>query len=305
MILFRMIHHKVYAVVLNWNSYRAARACVRSLERLDCALAGIVLVDNGSADGSAALLEREFPAYPLLRTGRNLGYGDGNDQGIRRALAEGADLVWVLNPDVVAARDSLRRMLELLDSDRAIGVCGPRIALPAAPGRPVYDGMDLEPARGFLPDYRWVRPGPPGKAARGAGYRGLSAPPSRACGYVAGCSLLARREVFEAVGLFRDDLFMYLEDAEFCLRARDAGWKVAVAPAALNWHLQPGSPPGIMFLLARNAVWLARLRGEGVLATVSGILRRRGIFAFRRDGLLRPYAPLLRGVWAGLRRPRF
>src|SRR6185503_17494864 len=88
-------------VVLNWNRPALTLECLRSLDASTRPLLDILVVDNGSTDGSQSVIEASAPDVTVIQTGANLGYGGGNNVGIREAIRRGADLVWVLNNDTV------------------------------------------------------------------------------------------------------------------------------------------------------------------------------------------------------------
>src|SRR5207249_4614225 len=97
----------VYVVVLNWNLKEMTAACVASLLASDYPRSKVMVVDNGSTDGSRDYLIDRFPGLEVIETGRNLGYAAGNNLGIRNALAAGADLVLLLNNDTVVEPSTL------------------------------------------------------------------------------------------------------------------------------------------------------------------------------------------------------
>src|SRR5579859_4839366 len=85
----------VYVVVLNWRGWRDTIRCIQQLIRLDYPACELVVVDNGSSDGSEEHIREAFPDLPILQTGANLGYAGGNNVGIRYALDRGAHFVWL------------------------------------------------------------------------------------------------------------------------------------------------------------------------------------------------------------------
>src|SRR5262245_59207695 len=106
-----MTEPEVHILVLNYNTLAKVAACGASIERLENGNYQVLLIDNASPDGSGRELQRRFPAHRVLLNDRNLGFAAGNNAGIRAALAQGAELIWLLNPDTVVAPSSLREMV--------------------------------------------------------------------------------------------------------------------------------------------------------------------------------------------------
>ena len=224
---------QVAVVVLNWNGARDTARCLASLARLaappGCEVR-VWVVDNGSTDGSLAELPARFPWARFLAVGENLRFAGGNNRGIRAALADGADFVVVLNNDTEADADLVRRLVAEAEAAPRAGLCGPLI-LDAA-GRVWFAGGGVVPALGWTWHHGLGGPDP------GAG----GAP--RDVGYLTGCCLGVRREVFERVGLLDEGYYLYAEDVDFCLRARAAGYACRYVPAARLTHFVSSSSGG-------------------------------------------------------------
>jgi GT2 family glycosyltransferase len=253
---------KLAIVVLNWNGLEDTRALLRTLERCRVPAgwsAEVMVVDNGSTDGSAARIGAEFPQVDVLALPANLRFAGGNNQGIARALAAGADAIMLLNNDTEADPALLERLLLALEQHPEAGAVAPLIYF-AAPSRRIwYAGGRCTPALG-LAAHRGLR-----QLDRGQ-YRSIER-----TGYLTGCCLLARRAVWEKVGLLDERYFIYAEDADWCLRARRAGFALLFVPTARLWHKVSASAGAQsrwkiyqrlranLTLFARNARGLARL----------------------------------------------
>src|SRR5450830_1576724 len=98
---------RVDVVVLNWNGWQDTIACLASLQRQDYPHFNLLVVDNGSTDGSVDQIKKAMPALELLQTGANLGFGGGCNAGIKLALARGADYVWLINSDATVDSGAL------------------------------------------------------------------------------------------------------------------------------------------------------------------------------------------------------
>jgi GT2 family glycosyltransferase len=213
----------VYAVVLNWNGWRDTVECLTSLLTLDYKDHNLLVVDNGSSDESVSCIRSRFPGVELLEAGSNLGFAGGCNIGIRHALARGAEYIWLINNDTKADPHALTEMVETAQSDPKIGVVGSVLYDMEEPQRIQYWGggrVNLWLGRS------WVFTG------RIENHR---------LQYLSGASMLLRRDALEEVGLLDERFFMYWEDSDICLRMREAGWKLAVAPKSKIWHKQCAS----------------------------------------------------------------
>src|ERR1700727_1111005 len=118
---------KVSILMVTWKSYEMTRDCLLSLRKLDYPSYEIVLVDNGSGDGSPERLASEFPEVRLLRNATNLGFPAGNNVAIRDALERNPDYLLLLNNDTLVAPDFLSKMVAVAESDEKIGLVNPKI----------------------------------------------------------------------------------------------------------------------------------------------------------------------------------
>jgi hypothetical protein len=214
-------------VVLNWNGLEDTRALLRTLR--DCRAPagwsiGVLVVDNGSRDGSPAALAAEFPEARVLALEENRRFAGGNNAGIQDALGRGADAIMLLNNDTEADPALCERLLLALEQDPAAGAAAPLIYF--APPSPViwYAGGRCVPEFGFTA-HRGVRTRDDGR------YRAVER-----TGYLTGCCLLATRAAWERVGLLDERYYIYAEDADWCLRARAAGLRLLFVPTARLWH---------------------------------------------------------------------
>ena len=281
---------KVVAVVLSWNGREDTLACLRSLEGED---ADVIVVDNASDDGTADAVT----GVELIRNDRNLGYAGGMNTGIRHALGRGAGAVLLLNNDVEVEPGSIAR---LAAHAAGVGAVCPVVTFADQPDRVWYAGARFDPRRGY--NGRHVTETGPGPIET-----------ERICG----AAVLIPRETLEQVGMFDEDLFAYFEDADWSLRAREAGLRLLVTPDSRVRHKVSASTggegsPDALYYSARNLLavserhaplglfgtWRRRivalgallaqaLGGRGRRARVRGVLDgwrdfRRGRFGPRR-----------------------
>lgn len=241
----------VAGVVVNFNAREHLLRCVASL--LDEGVDPVVVVDNGSSDGSEVALAQAFPEVKWIPTGANIGYGAAANQG---AAVAGAKYLLVSNPDVVVEAGAVAALVELLERRPDVAAAGPLIT--DASGR-LYPSArrfpDLVEALGHgIVGQFW--PGNPfSRRYTMAEWDHASA---REVDWVSGSFFLARREAWEAVGGFDSSYFMYLEDVDLCWRLHQGGWKVAYEPRARVAHVQGVSAdrhPYRMLLAHHVSMW--------------------------------------------------
>jgi len=217
----------VTAIVLNWNGLRDTRALLPTLARCrmpDGWTLRVLVVDNGSTDGSVDAVRAEFPWVEVLPLPENRRFAGGNNAGIAHALARGDDALMLLNNDTEADPALFERLLLALEQEPDVGAVAPLIYF-AAPARRIwYAGAALVPLLGYA-SHRGLRALDEGQ------YRGVEE-----TGYLTGCCLLATRAVWERVGALDERYFIYAEDADWCLRARALGVRLWFVPTARLWH---------------------------------------------------------------------
>jgi GT2 family glycosyltransferase len=218
----------VSIIVLNYKSCEDTLDCLRSLEHLTYAPTQVIVVDNDSNDGSAEAIRAAYPDLLLIETGANLGFTGGNNAGIRRALADGADYIMLLNNDTIVAPDMVEIMVGVMERNPTIGVCGPMIYY--------YDAPDVIWSGGGIIDWKHGQTMMDGLNQEDRAQFGQE---PRDVDFVTGCAIMARREVWEQVGLLDDKFFMYYEETEWCVRAARAGYRIVHIPAAMMWHKIP------------------------------------------------------------------
>jgi GT2 family glycosyltransferase len=303
-------------LLVSWNGWGLLRPCLTSLAdalRAASADAEVLVVDNGSVDGTAEGLAAEFPWVRRIDAGRNLGFAPANNLGAAEARGE---LLFLLNNDTIVDRESVAELLRAADAH-------PEFAL-FAPEMRRLEQPDVVDNRGIYLDlsghFRQLDAGEP--AARARGPAEVFGPSGGAC--------LVRREVVGAVGLFADDLESYLEDADFAARARSAGYRTRFVPAARIGHAGSATGGRIadrkFYLIQRNMLalwrhwvgvapgrssfWLGLMYEAGQVVRAATRGRGRLVWRAKRDAarvrMLRPElasrtaAPVLH-EWLGVR----
>ena len=252
------------AIVVNYQTGSLLTDCVRSV--LTDSSAGeveLVVVDNGSDDGSVEALRHVVPGAQVIRSPGNVGYARAANLGI---AATRAPIVAVLNADLTMEPGTAKAMLARFDEEPALGACGPRIRnvdgsdYPSARRSPT---VPLAVAHGLRGLWRPTNP----FTAR---YRELDADPSqpRSVDWVSGAAIWLRRGALDAVGGWDERYFMYMEDLDLCWRLRRSGFEVAYEPAGAVTHVQGASTsrrPYRMLVQHHRSAWrFARRRLSGV-----------------------------------------
>ncbi len=239
---------KVTILILNWNGRDDTVQCLESVARLSYRPLDVIVIDNGSVDDSVAFLRARYPALTLIANGANLGFCEGNNIGIRAALAADADYVMLLNNDATLAPDAVTHLVAAGEADPAVGIVGPKTYVMSRANILYSAGLSWFPLRGYSVPTGF------GEFDRGQYDR------SGERQALAGHAFMIKRRVLEAIGGLDPDYFAYYEELDFCLRARAAGFACRYVAEALCWHKGHGSKAGPLraYLLHRNRLLFAR-----------------------------------------------
>jgi GT2 family glycosyltransferase len=217
-----------YVVIPNWNGLDFIEKCLESL-RAQTVRHHVIVVDNGSSDGSNRLVREKFPEVELLEFPNNAGFAGGVNRGIRPALEGGARYVVLLNNDAVAEPTWLERLVAAADANPRVGAVAAKILK--------EDGHELD-STGDLYSV-WGLPFPRGRDEADSGqYDGAEA---RGIFAASGGASLYRAEMLKEIGLFDERFFAYYEDSDIGFRGQLAGWKVLYEPAARVYHYVGGT----------------------------------------------------------------
>lgn len=226
----------VSIIVVNWNTSALLRDCLMSVQAETRAAHQIIVVDNASSDGSAAMVADEFPGVVLIANSDNRGFAGANNQGLLRATGR---TVLLLNPDTIVLDGAIDRMLAWLAQNPDVGCVGCQVLEgPDVIQRTCF--ADPTPARqmivelGLMRLARWI----PGLGQ--PWYGDWDRRSARDVDVVSGMFMLVPRAVLERVGLLDDAFFIYAEEADWCRRIREAGWRCVFAPVAQIIHLDGG-----------------------------------------------------------------
>lgn len=240
---------RVSIIVLNWNSREMTSHCVRLLEESSYTNVEIVLVDNGSTDGSEAAFRKAFPQHVVLQTGTNLGYAGGNAVGVKYALEQGADFVCIVNSDLRVERRTIELVMDAAARNGRRCLVSPQVFF-ADTSRVYYDGLCIRSTTGAIVA---------GGQERGSG--------DVECDLAQGSFLLISREILETCGFLREDFFLYFEDFEYCIRLKKCGVRCICARNAIAYHLVGGSSGNRFareYYRTRNQILMLRLHFSAV-----------------------------------------
>jgi hypothetical protein len=192
--------------------------------RLDYPNLEIVVSDNGSTDGTLEEVRAKHPDATILDNGNNLFWAGGNNEGIKYAMANAADYIFLLNNDIVVDPRLVSELVEVGESDPSVGMLGPKIYY-HDPGDVIwFAGAEIHLWRGVIKHL--------GIREKDRGQYDEMKPTD----YVTGCALMVKREVVERIGLIDPVYLAYCEDVDWSYRARLAGYKLMYVPTAVLWH---------------------------------------------------------------------
>jgi GT2 family glycosyltransferase len=232
----------VSVIVANWNGRHHLARCLPSLRAQTYRDLKVVVVDNGSTDGSVRWLAQEHPEIHVLRNPRNLGFAAANNQAIR--ATESPYLV-TLNNDTQATTEWLAELVAAVESNAAVGMVASQMLLAHAPGVTDAAGIEVDWTGTAWQRRRGEPPDQTGD-------------PMEVFGPCAGAALY-RRTMLDEIGLFDEGFFAYYEDVDLAWRAQNAGWRCLYAPRARIYHAHSATggqdPSRKRFLIGRNKVW--------------------------------------------------
>lgn len=237
---------RVSIVILNWNSYKDTIECIESLKKVNYSNYQILVVDNGSTDGSAKMIRGKFPDVILIENEKNLGFAGGNNVGMECALRSGTKYVVLLNQDTVVDSSFLKELVNVGESDSKIGAVQSKILKKENSELIDSLGQVWFPLRGPK-DFKIGQPDhfPPVTVQEISG----------ACA----AAVLLRREVLSKVGLFDELFFCVFEDVDLSWRVRLAKYRIVLAPKSIVYHkrgLSEGLGSKSRYYAKRNQLYL-------------------------------------------------
>jgi GT2 family glycosyltransferase len=234
----------ISVIILNWNGRPFLEKCIQSVLKQTYPNLEIIVVDNASTDDSLKWLSSFSDRIKVISNSKNLGYGGGNNQGIKESKG---NYLLILNNDTELERECIEKLWRAMQKDPRVGVTTPKILLSHkrnlidAAGLTIYwDGLSI--GRGHLESEEAYSI-------------------DEEVFFGSGCASLFKKEMLEDIGLFDEDFFAYADDTDLGWRARQAGWKSLFVSKALVFHNHSGKFGNLLtykaFLLERNRIWVA------------------------------------------------
>jgi len=237
---------KVFAIVLNYNGGDFLYPCLESLYKSDYPNLEIVVCDNASTDGSLEKAKNKFPKFHFIKNDKNIGFGTGNNVAIRFALEKMAKYVFLLNNDATVQSDTISKLIKEAQKDEQIGLMSPLILTPE--NKIWFAGGKIN----------WLK-------MKTLHCENIC----KKTEYINGCACLISQKVFEKVGLFDENFFLYYEDTDLSVRASRNGFKLKIVKNAIAYHAEKSNElnenkiywlvlSGILFF-KKNSRWLNKI----------------------------------------------
>jgi GT2 family glycosyltransferase len=239
---------KVGVVVVNLNRREDLLRCLRALLGSDYGQTEVLVIDNGSTDGSPEVINQQFPQVTLLCQPKNLGFTGGNNLGIKYFMERNVEYLFLLNNDAVVEKNTLSMLVKAAQDNSQAGFLGPKLLTIENPQVILSAGAYLKD--GWNPIQRGI-----GEVDQGQYDQ------AGEVDFLSGNALLVNRNLVEKIGMFDESFFAYLEDAEWCIRGHNAGFDVLYIPWARAWHpdtrYRDENSASVTYYIMRNNLLLA------------------------------------------------
>lgn len=271
---------KISIIIVSWNGREDLVRCLSSVRNLRYGAIDVSVVDNASNDGTQQVIKREFPWVTLIQNSRNMGYAIANNQVVSQKLKniEPPAYIWLLNQDVIVFPSSLDRLINVAEKHPEFGIVGSKTV------------------RYYTPNIADI--GEKLNRITGRSKR-LTVVPDTGMNYIEvdivwGCAMLLRTKMLETIGLFREDFFMYGEDADLCLRAARHGWKSVTVLDSIVYHKLSESANS---QYVHQSILRIRNNFFVLWSHFNGIARVRVVIIFIFWHLPRSIVKLLKNYW--------
>lgn len=226
------MNNKVCIILLNYNSADSTIECIESIKENETKINyEIVVVDNKSQDDSIQKLEK-LNNIKLIKSNENNGFASGNNIGIKYAIENGAQYILLLNNDTTIEKDAISILAEQLNNHNELGIIGSRIMY--------YDNKELINYCGGEID--WLK-----ATSIHNNYKqkfNNNVENFFYTNFITGCCMLIKKEVFEKVGYLPEEYFMYYEDVDYCVKVKEAGYKLGIDTSSVIYHKVSASSGG-------------------------------------------------------------
>lgn len=281
-------------MVLNYNGLNYTLECMESLLLAHPAPGELVLVDNGSTDGSVNEFSKRYAnnsRITLLLLDKNTGYAGGMNRGIRELLKnKEIKVILLLNNDTIVQSDFLSPLMNCLEDGSGYHIATPKI---------LYDDRVTIWSTGAWIFYPLLF------SLQSKGRRdGFQFNSPRKINNVTGCAMAVRREVFEKIGLFDEEYFAYVEDVDFCKRAVNAGFRFAYCCQSTIFHKVAGTlgefSPQRIYLNVRNKAYFIKKNISPLMWPISVIWNLGVITVWAYKALLKRRFKVIRLIFLGM-----
>ena len=233
--------------VLNWNGKKIILDCLHSLDKVTYSNVNIVLIDNGSTDGSVNLIKKEFPNIEIIQLKENLGYAGGNNYGFKNVKIQSEYSIFI-NNDTLVSTNFINPLIEPLKNDTSIIQTAPKIFYADDPNLLWFAGGYINLFFGWI-RHRGIR-----KIDKGQ-YNNRTL-----IDYATGCCICMRTKDFKLFKMFDESFSMYGEDVDLSIRVRKAGGKIMYIPESNIWHKVSASIGGQFSLIKWKKKSMGRIR---------------------------------------------
>lgn len=237
-------------ILVNYKRPQDTIDCIHSLHKSTFKDFEIIVIENGSGDGSREKIQKTYPSIQLIESPTNVGFAEGNNIGIRAALESDCRFILLLNNDTVVDPNALAMMMSTMNTHPGAGIVGGKIFYFDKPNVLWFAGGWFNPHSAFSGHY-----------GIGEEDNGLY-DKERTCTLITGCCLLFRRELSVGIGFLDSDYFAYLEDADFCVRATRKEYALYYQPKAIIYHKVSSTSawdsPGYIYFNLRNKIFFLR-----------------------------------------------
>ncbi len=252
-----MEYPKVCVIMLSYNRKEDTIECIESLRKMTYPHYKILVVENGSSDGSGQAVKDHYPDVELIELKNNVGYAKGFNEGLEYSYNEGADYFLILNNDIVVDPEMLTELVRTAQENEEIGFVSGKVYYYDDPKRIQTVGKQSHAV--FLV----------GDTVGYGEYDEGQYDEKKEYDFIDDVFLLVRREVYERVGGYDENFFFHWEETDWCSRVRRAGYKIVYTPAAKIWHkglltTANGMSPTALFYITRNQFLFIRRNAEAL-----------------------------------------
>jgi GT2 family glycosyltransferase len=217
----KLLTSSVCTLILNYNNYSDTIETIESVLSLEYDANSVLLVENSSDNTIIQKIRTRFPDLAIIENKKNLGYAGGNNSGIQKAIASGAEYIFLLNNDVKLEKDVLKKCISAMEKSPGCGACQPIIAtfenkeMVWSAGTQLYFGYPRLYLKGTQLQKNGIIPSPFG---------------------LVGCAILFRRSALQQTGLFDESLFLLHEETDWCIRAKKMNFSLLIISDAVVYH---------------------------------------------------------------------